>query len=853
MNRLHIKAILTAFFSLLGLINCYASGLYFKGANSVLDPRSRYEVFKYKEASFSESITIDFEIRLDNLQILGDILTLKADKHGEQIRLVYVATTENSAKIILISAKQTLLSIDIDDNFKWIPISLNLDSTKSEITLTFDDQKYSATTNKIPSNIKPSIIFGCKQLQGDAVTFSIRGLKIYNDDKSLYFPLDEHDGSVVRDSQGRKYGLVDNPHWLVVNRYKWEEVFHYSFDTTASACHMGGDFMVVTQDTLFKLSLGNYKLSKLQYSNQAPMYSDIGTSFVDQQNKAIYVYEAIKNHETTVAKLNVDNLEWSSVSSHSLSYQRHHHISHFDPTSQRYTIFGGFGSMKYSNEFNLFSLHSDEWTKLEFSGDTIPPRFFSSAINTSDSTMLIFAGKGNKSGDQTLGADYFLDLYSVDLTSQEVTKLWEKDPLSLDQLLIPVRQGILSKDKESFYTIMYDVTKIHLEMQLYKFSIATGDYSTVAGPLPMISGSIRSTANIFKDYQGEYIYCYTHLYDMTDKNKSTITLHRINAELLTIDELNTITAKNQKRNVAIIILVLFVGITIYIRYRHKLRGAKVINTESTTPEEADSTPTTQQKEEHVAPTPTPEISKNSIYMYGAFTVYDSNSVNITHLFSPKIKQLFFLLLFKSCNNGEGISSIDIQTTLWFDYPVEKSKNLRGVTMYNLRNVLRLIDGVDIVHQNGRFKVVFEQECYCDYIEFLNLAAEAEAISAESLSKVITIATRGTFLQQYDDELFDSYKERSEESIMSILLERVSELFERQEYDSTIRLCQIINRHEQLNESSLWYEVKSLCYANKKSEAKSIFVKFTKEYYRSMGEEYKYNFSQFAATDITQVN
>ena len=60
-----------------------------------------------------------------------------------------------------------------------------------------------------------------------------------------------------------------------------------------------------------------------------------------------------------------------------------------------------------------------------------------------------------------------------------------------------------------------------------------------------------------------------------------------------------------------------------------------------------------------------EITKpNSIKLFGSFKVYNSKEKDISYLFSPKIRQLFLLLLFNSKQeNLGGITSEQIHTTL----------------------------------------------------------------------------------------------------------------------------------------------------------------------------------------------
>ena len=46
-----------------------------------------------------------------------------------------------------------------------------------------------------------------------------------------------------------------------------------------------------------------------------------------------------------------------------------------------------------------------------------------------------------------------------------------------------------------------------------------------------------------------------------------------------------------------------------------------------------------------------EIRANSTFLFGIFRIYDRNKKDISYLFSPKIRQLFLLLLFSSNQKG----------------------------------------------------------------------------------------------------------------------------------------------------------------------------------------------------------
>ncbi len=849
-----MKNLFVAICSLLLPFSLFGSGLHFTGANTIDDPRCRYEVFYNTTPTFEDSITISFDLKLHNIQSLGDIFSLETGDGSSPVRFVYVKKDDLLCDLRLVDSNSIIFSLEIDSrtlfDSKWMPISLTIDSVEGLIMLTVDQSKF---TKPYIANTKitPRLIFGCDKPFEDANDFSIKALSVGNSSKQLFFPLNEASGSIVHDSRNRNVGRVENPTWITTDAYRWRKLFEYDFDNSAAVSYnCDNELIIATRDTLFRLFLNSGALTKESYQNATPINSKLGMSYFDSRLNNLYIYELneIPTGENSIAKLNLDSGRWSALSKKYLPRQRHHHCAHFDEQRGVYTIFGGFGNRCYSNELNQYSEIEDRWEELHFEGDTIHPRFFTSSVVESDSTLLIFGGKGNSSGDQTLGLDYFFDLYRVNLNSRRVEQLWSRDPLALGDKLIPVRQGIMANDNESFYTIMYKESILYPSMQLYKIEIKSGDYVMVGDTIPMVSGAIKSAANIFEDKNGDKFYCYTHIYDMTGKPKSTVSLYVIDSPPISLSQMNyydSIDAQKSSKSVmafAILFIISFVVICYRIQQNHNHKK-RVQGSEDNLAENCA---------EQAYFTPRAEVKRNSIYLYGDFTVYDHSSINISHLFSPKIKRLFLLILFKSSENGVGVSSEEIQSTLWFGYPADKSKNLRGVTMHNLRGVLQEVDGIDVVYENGHFKVVFEAECYCDYIDALSISKSFDVSNREACEQLLSIFARGALMHHAEDSLFDTCKGESEAMALDALLKLSTALFERCEYHSVAYVCSILHKHDPMNEESLWYEVISLRHIKRPAEAKSTFMKFAKFYLENMNEQYRYNYNKFCSSTLDDI-
>lgn len=184
--------------------------------------------------------------------------------------------------------------------------------------------------------------------------------------------------------------------------------------------------------------------------------------------------------------------------------QLHHHGAWFDAEKGQYTLFGGFGNMRYSKSFYAYDLNTHEWSVLDgFGGDSLCPRYFSSVgYSRSHDAVYIFGGMGNESGEQVVGRYYFYDLHRVDLATRRIRKLWEL-PWEGDNV-VPVRSMVIP-DPSAFYTLCYPEIYSDSYLRLYRFpsttvpvrSWATRSRSvrTRSRPMPTSTMTLRFTAS----------------------------------------------------------------------------------------------------------------------------------------------------------------------------------------------------------------------------------------------------------------------------------------------------------------------------------------------------------------------
>ena len=99
---------------------------------------------------------------------------------------------------------------------------------------------------------------------------------------------------------------------------------------------------------------------------------------------------------------------------------------------------------------------------------------------------------------------------------------------------------------------------------------------------------------------------------------------------------------------------------------------------------------------------------------------DRDGNDITSLFTPKLKQLFILIMLHSSRGGFGISSKDLTRMIWGnDNPSKSTKSLRSVSILKLRKILERIDTVEVLFNANRYILQLSEDVYCDYLACLD--------------------------------------------------------------------------------------------------------------------------------------
>ena len=846
-----IRRRLCLLFLLTGMtLFAYSQGLLFQANDKEIKERTSLQIFQEGEIPcFTKNFQLSFELSIRDFDTFGYVFLLKEDQGKTKYSFTYTYLDgENSTFKFNTDGKENHYSLNLRNDalaYQWIPVSFAFDLQQDVLTIRIGDNEKKITSLGLKDTFCPHLFFGRYDYILDMPTFAIRNLKLEGDRSHSYtFPLNENEGEEVHTSTGKVLGTVVNPVWLINGSYHWEKLFEYSFQTPSGITFEPDSqrLIIFSQDSLLTYNLLKRQPQKYSYSNKLPVKLQLATHFMNTTDGKLYVYELnnLPLGDATVAALDLNNQEWKQTGVAALPVQLHHHDGFWDETTGKYLVFGGFGNKRFNNTFLEYDIEADRWDTLSYSGDRIIPRYFSGmVVNKNRERIYVFGGMGNESGEQSVGRNYLHDLYLLDRKQQSVRRLWQN---ASDHRLVVARDMILTPDEKYIYALCYPEYLSDTYLQLYRLTVDDGTMKALGDSIPMRSEEIMTNANLYYNSLTHEYYCTTTEFDK--KGHTVIRTYVLSAPPVSLDEIRSYGSRSSLEIrwlwiMAGIGALLLAGGVLFVR---KKRGKQ----RDVAPESSSvfmSPPVGREQDKSVQGKEmlakedfeSSIVRPNAVYLFGPFTVIDRNGRDITHLFSSRLRQVFIYILLHSTHNG--VLSASLNEVFWADKPDDKVKNLKGVTINQIRKNLAELDGVELVHDKGYFRLVFT-DCYCDYFRFRTLK-NAEEVENE----LGILLMRGKFLDGMDAGMMDHFKQKVEEFLSSFLPLEIERLYQQHKYDAVIRFCNVLFRVDPVNELALAYGMHALNHTGSSQEAILQYSLFVREYRQMMNEEYSTSYAE----------
>lgn len=569
-----------------------SQGLKFSGGHQSIEKRTSCDVFARE---YTDNFNIDFDLSLFPPNPIGYILRIKNEKSNRIFNLFYDEEQNYCVFRLNEEGKSSLITARIDRdqlaNLTWFKVSVKMNLLLNEIRLHVHNTELVAKGLDLPHTYHPKITFGKSDYLIDLPNFAIKNLTIGNTMDKIVIPFRENEGNDVHDLEGNVIGEVSNPEWLINDAYRWKFVASSVSPTQAGSNY--NDFKkevyYFNRDSILVYNVKSQKSKTIKYTSRCPVDLVVGTSFIDQASNKLYIYEMhhVNPYDgPSVASLDLDTYTWKVENYDQLDNELHHHGYFYNPTDRKFTIFGGYGQMRYSDKFYSYDLDVARWTEEgDFKGEAIYPRYFLSIGYLKERNIAyIFGGMGNESGEHIVGRKYFYDLHKVDLNTNRISKVWEI-PWTLTNI-VPAR-GVIIPDSSHFYALGYPEHVSNSFFKLYKFSIKDGSYEILGDSVPIYSDKITTRAQLYYDKQLGNLYALVQ--ESTDDISSSLKIYSLNFPPISSSQLSDYPETTLRRNVSIaIVLLLATIVLIYFIYRITKR--KKLQTELPLPHQRTAPP-----------------------------------------------------------------------------------------------------------------------------------------------------------------------------------------------------------------------------------------------------------------------
>jgi len=237
---------------------------------------------------------------------------------------------------------------------------------------------------------------------------------------------------------------------------------------------------------------------------------------------------------------------------------------------------------------------------------------------------------------------------------------------------------------------------------------------------------------------------------------------------------------------------------------------------------------------------------NYIQLFGDFKVLDKDGIDITNQFTPKLKQLFLVILLYSQRNKNGISTKELTDILWMGHSSQSAKNSRGVTIRKLRLILELLDSVQIHFHVDRWSMAFDNSVKCDYVECLNLLKREKIHDTDFNLNFYHLIQEGELFKGDSFDWLDDFKGFVGNNIVDILLKFIHELDLQNDSELILKLTDRVLVTDPVNDQALAFKLKILIKQDNYNLSRFTFDRFCILYEEMYGEKFKVKFEELIA-------
>lgn len=839
-SQLFITTILLSVFALSPYTLCAQNvyGLEFAGKKIAQELRTSLNLFPDNPLTVQDDLDLTFDLSFapGYDSYFGYIFRI-TNEQGQNTDLIYSNQTQS---INLVSGDEytgILFKFPPAEVVgKWYHLQFSFNQPTRNTTLKINGQLAGSTTLPASLGNQLRIIFGANHNKHsntyDLPTMRLRDVQIAQGGKTQYhWALRQHDGDRDIDLIHHSKAEIEHPIWLAKAYSEWttRQTVTVKGNAGLTFDKEKGILYITGTDSLYQFTCNGNKLSAVPLAQPRILPSGNVTEYDTKRHQLMNYFV----DDQQVAWYDDTQRTWSKAAEGDKVtgfWQHNHFYSSYD--SSLY-IFGGYGHYHYTAEIQKYSTANDQWKTVVAKGDKFSPRYMA-ALGATDygDSAYILGGHGSATGDQLLNPENFYDLLVFDVKNHSFKKIY-----TLDKPDVPMAFGnamVVDTKERAYYALAYPNDRMESSLQLIKGSLDKPEYIKLGNEIPYQFYDIKSTASLYYYAKGQELIAvslYTPENNVTEIKINTILFP---PALLMPDE--GMVEKNYQYLLWGLVALTTLLIGLSLRRRKQEQPAPV--TTIYLPEPLKKAPVFRILE---LPAPV-EKNKAAIYLLGHFTVTDKDGNDISKLFSPLVKELFLLIFLHSSFGRKGISSEKINEILWTGRSVKDAKNNRSVNMVKLKNILEKIGDYSLAKENGKWKLVFDEEVYADLRHCHQLMLK------NNISQLVQVCGRGGLLMETDYGWLDKFKSDLTTELLNIFTRHLDEHAEQLTPEEIIQTCDSMLHFDSLCEEAVMYKCRALVAIHQHATARSLFRTFKNEYEEIYGEPFEKDYMAVMVND-----
>jgi DNA-binding SARP family transcriptional activator len=821
-------------------------GLRFASYEVVQDNRTSLDLTPEKTLCPGDAFELSFDISFDpNQRIYFGYVVRIIENDSRNIDLIYDTggNVNNGHFKVIAGDKSPNLSFSIKQPglfLKWNKVKLKIDPKKKLLTV-FDGLK----TYTQPIDVQPGacykILFGANHYGSfettDVPPMKLRNVSLSEEGKVKYvWPLNEEDGTRAAEHEKNFHARVENPVWVKKMHHTWQTrkklwipgMVNIAMDAKKELLY------IIGEDSLHTYSIPAQTFTSARYKSGRLHLAKGNRAFYDTTGGKLYSYNV---DQKIVASYDFQKQAWDQnftfpIPENSTLYW--HANKYYSPQDSSLYTFGGYGQLTFKNSVFRYHFPTKTWSSVAADSSIFTPRYLAGGGATPEG-MYILGGFGSATGQQILNPRNWHDLIFFDRRTQKFRKVYE---IETDHKDFTFANSLITA-KNHFYALVFQKNTYNSSLQLVSGSLDKPGFKVLASKIPYSFHDTHSFADLFYCPVSKILVAVTMTRAEDDK-ATAIAVYTLNTPVL--DKSTSISTAESGIPVwlttgALLLLLFSTGT---LAYYYVGRKKKILRSEygnGTTPKASVKTP--ENYAASAGAKPDPEKYRNQILLFGDMQLFDEDGTEITHYFTPLIKELFLVILLYTIRWGRGLNSEKLKELLWSDKSTESARNNRSVNLTKLKNILNKMKHCQVVMAGGHWKIDFDPDrIRVDYLDYLTIIKMKNNIDRQAIGRLIDITRKGSFLSNVEYEWLDTFKSEISNEIVTIYLQFASSFPISEDPEFMIDLANNIFYFDQVNEEAMILKCRTLAYLGKHSLAKSAFSNFAKDYSAIYGESFK---------------